>query len=71
MAANQYHFLPLEPDFKGTGSTRWLALLWGLLDALGPSHVPDAAPEPPWIRRWLEDFARGESDMALYYPKTS
>jgi predicted metal-dependent hydrolase len=53
------------------GTRGRMALLWGLLDTLRPGHVPDAAPEPPWIRRWFEDSAGGEIDMTLYYPKTS
>jgi len=53
------------------GTKGRLALFWGLLDTLRPGHVADAAPEPPWIRRWLEDAAGGEIDMTLYYPKAS
>ena len=35
------------------------------------AHKADGAPDPAWIRKWLEDAAGGEMDMTLYYPTAS
>jgi predicted metal-dependent hydrolase len=53
--------------FRGTSGR--LALALGLVGTLLPGHRADGAAEPAWIRRWVEDAAAGEIDMALYYPK--
>lgn len=54
-----------------SGTTGRVALALGLLRTMLPGHKADGAREPLWIRRWLEDAAAGEIDMALYYPRAA
>jgi predicted metal-dependent hydrolase len=66
-AANSVAHDSLLGMFRGAKGRA--ALVMGLLGTLLPGHEADRAPEPAWIGNWLADAAKGDVDMALYYPK--